>query len=248
MIKTFLYDFYIKYLEKNINHKNKADKIWNHIKKNSLILDYATEVYHDEFKSKTIAYYILNDRELYNTAIYNKLINLIYTNVKIARTTIGSKFNSFLLLTLNNKNLNLTKEQKIFLIFEAENQPCTKKDYDNMDKTILTNHGTGLFDIRYKILLNHNFSYREKKNLFFMFYPDEEIQISILEDLEWTIITAFDKHNKKYSDINNITIEEITTIFKNKKEQNEILKNIKLYKELLKFIPENLLNERKNFY
>lgn len=49
-------------------------------------------------------------------------------------------------------------------------------------------HGTGVYDIRYWILTNPNWSIEEKKQLLYEFYPDDEVYDEVYEQWKWGII------------------------------------------------------------
>lgn len=73
---------------------------------------------------------MLIDYESVNQEIYQKLVNLIYSNTDIARIVLDGASNggySYLLMTLWNPNLKLTEEQKQFAVSEAMNQLGTTK-------------------------------------------------------------------------------------------------------------------------
>lgn len=242
MIKEYLLDIYIYYLENifsTLNKKKKEDT-WNKIKNNKKILKHASDIEKDSFKSNILVSKILQDETLYNTEIYNRLIETIYTNKKIATTKINDNFpNTFLLLTLINKELKLTKEQKLFLIFEAENSPYTEKYYKEKLYETKSIHGSGLNDIRYKILCNPNFSLQEKINLFNMFYPDDDIKLGILKELEWSILKELKIVTHKD------THEEIYDL-EYKKLSKSIVERIELCKHIKEIIPEQVVKSYIN--
>lgn len=112
------------------------DEIWGRIKNNPEILREAVEVKRDKFnerdivKGLTISDSILCDYESVDLVAYNNLINSIYTNKDIARIVMGGATNggcSFLLESLWNHNLKLTKEQKEFAVDEAMNKIGTTR-------------------------------------------------------------------------------------------------------------------------
>ena len=73
---------------------------------------------------------MLIDYESVNQEIYQKLVNLIYSNTDIARIVLDGASNggySYLLMTLWNPNLKLTEEQKQFAVSEAMNKLGTTK-------------------------------------------------------------------------------------------------------------------------
>ena len=250
MLKTFLMEFCIFYLDKiykstNMTNKN---KIWNYVKNNKPILESAICIENDKFKSNIIASLILLDKDLYNTEIYNTLINKIYQNKNIARDKSVIKNKTFLILSLLNEDLKLTKEQKIFLIYEAENSPYTEKSYKENKNNLDNLHGTGFFDIRYKILKNINFTLHEKINLFLLFYPDNDLKIEILSELEWEVARDLQiaNYEKDYEDIYFLSNEVIKTKINEQKKQKYIIDIIDLCKFIKSIIPEDELKLYKN--
>lgn len=116
--------------------KGDANEIWNSIKSNNEILEEAIQVEKDKFgerdlvKGLTICDCMLTDYKEVNPEIYQKLVNLIYSNTDIARIVLDGYANggfSYLLMTLFNPNLKLTEEQKQFAVSEAMNKIGTTK-------------------------------------------------------------------------------------------------------------------------
>ena len=233
-------DFYIKILEKSltkdISNKEKNIKLWNKIKNNNKLLKYSININNNTFYSNIIVENILRDKSLYNTVIYNELINNILKNKNLSR--IKSYINSnktLLLIILENDSLVLTKEQKIFIIYEAENSPNTSKYYkENLKSNNI--HGIGILDIRYYILKNKNFSLQEKKNLFNFFYPDDELKMVIIEELEWLIIKELKIENIDYINLTNSQIIQ----------DNKIKDLINLINYMKSTIPEKVILNYKN--
>lgn len=116
------------YIDKD---RDEFAKLWNEIKSNKSLLKEAIIPCKDKFnqydtvKGITICEQILYDYKNINQEIYQKLINLIYSNKDIARIVINGASNggySFLLISLFNFNLKLTDEQKKFAVAEAMNK------------------------------------------------------------------------------------------------------------------------------
>lgn len=125
----------VRYILKD---KEKTLKLWGEIKNNTEILEYAIKVVKDKWGKRdtfdciTILDSMLIDYNNINKDIYNKLVNIIYTNTDIARIVLDGASNggySFLLMTLWNENLNLTSEQKAFAVDEAMNKIGTTRYY-----------------------------------------------------------------------------------------------------------------------
>lgn len=121
-----------------IPRKGDANAIWNSIKSNNEILAEAIKVEKDKLgerdlvKGLAICDCMLIDYKEVNPEIYQKLVDLIYSNTEIARIVLDGASNggySYLLMTLWNPNLKLTEEQKQFAVSEAMNKIGTIK-YD----------------------------------------------------------------------------------------------------------------------
>lgn len=246
MIKDYLFILYIIQFEKACNTKdyNKIKKLWKKHTENTEFLEYAIKIDNSNFNSNLIAYYILSDKNFYHTKIYQNLVEQIYSNKKLARLSINYP-ESFLLKTLENEDLKLTSEQKLFLIFEAEDSPFTEKYYKKNTKQEISIHGTGIFDIRYKLLENKNFDLQEKKNLIVLLYPDDEIKISILEELEWEIkkiLSSFPINDDFY----NLTKEDLIYIIGSNDIENDIIEKIELCRYIKKIVPEATIARHLN--
>lgn len=247
MIKEYLLESYISIFEKVYfsSNNNLRNKMWNKIKNNYTILDYATQTNNKNFKSNIIAYEILKDLNLRETEIYKKIVNLIFKNKELSKLKIKS--NSFLSTALENRNLLLSKEQKQFLIFEAENCPHTEKYYQEKRTDETYTHGYGFRDLRYKILKNKSFTIQEKTNLFIFFYPDNEIKIDILNDFEWEIAKQLGIANEKdYSGIYHLEEKDIMDKLKNEELTKEIIDKINLCKNIYSKIPDEEIKKYKN--
>lgn len=247
MIKEYLLENYISIFEKAYLSKTKSlrTKLWNKIKNRTTLLEYATEANNKNFKSNIIVYEILKDVNLRETEIYKKIIDYIFKNKELARLKIEDT--SLLSLALENKDLILSKEQKQFLIFEAENCPHTEKYYQEKrnDETYI--HGFGFRDLRYKILKNKSFTIQEKTNLFIFFYPDSEIKIDILNDFEWEIAKELGIANEHdYSGIYLLEENDIKEKIKDENIIKEIIDKINLCKNIYSKIPDEEIKKYKN--
>ena len=117
-------------------------EIWNKIKGNKELLEWAITKTKDRFgvddlvNGLAICDTILVDYNNVDKDIYNKLVNLIYSNTNIARIVLDGYSNggfSYLLMTLWNPNLKLTEEQKRFAVNEAMNKIGTVRYEDLMN-------------------------------------------------------------------------------------------------------------------
>ena len=137
------------YISKYINKDREYfERIWNNIKDNKELLDWAIKLKKDKFNERylvngiAICDSMLYDFDSVDKEVYNKLINNIYSNKDIARLVLDGYSNggySFLLMSLWNHSLKLTKEQKKFAVDEAMNKLGTtkyKKENDNYLRTL----------------------------------------------------------------------------------------------------------------
>lgn len=235
MIKEYFLTMTMFYFEKTLssNDKSKIKKVWNKLKRNITLLEFSAKINRYNFNSNIIVSYILKDKDLYDSKIYKKVINEIYSNKVLAqKKPLKSSINTFLLLTLENEELKLSKEQKVFLIFEAETSPYTKKYYEEGLKHEISIHGGGIFDIRYKILQNKNYTFQEKKNLFLLFYPDEEVRVDILKEMEWDILNMLvtNYEDSEYEEIYNLNNEPLINKLKVQNKKDELLEKINFCK------------------
>lgn len=111
-------------------------EIWGQIKNNPEILREATKIKRDKFDERdivaglTICDSMLVDYMSVDAVAYKNLINIIYSNLDIARLVVNGASNggySFLLMSLWNHKLVLTDEQKAFAVSEAMNKIGTTK-------------------------------------------------------------------------------------------------------------------------
>lgn len=248
-MKEYLIDLYITFFEKvyESNNKDLMNKIWQKLKTNTSLLEYAITINKNNFKSASIAYKILKDKTLYNTNIYKKLIETIYSKEIIARQKPNHSADTFLFLSLENTNLELTKHQKQFLIFEAEKCPYTENYYKEQLLNETSIHGAGLTDIRYRILQNSSFTIQEKTNLFLFFYPDIELKIAILDELEWEIAKKLGIANEKeYCGIYLLNENDIKEKIKEEQQSKEIYDKIILCKYIQTKIPKEEIKKYRN--
>ncbi len=168
--------------------ENDYYEVWNEIKDNELVLKSAIKQTKNKWGEDTlsglkIAEAILMNYQDVSSNIYNRLVQIIYSNKTIARQHFD-KNETFLQLTLYNSSLELTRDQKDFAVSEAMKQSNTTLEY----KKQANHHLGGKFDIRYQILMNPNWSIEEKANLVYDFYGNDELWDETLEQWEWAII------------------------------------------------------------
>lgn len=124
--------YYQRYIKKDFD---KLNKLWGKVKGNKELLEEAIKLTKNKFgedtlKSLIICECMLITYDKVDSEVYQKLVNIIYSNEKIARKVLDGASNggySFLLYTLFNQNLKLTEEQKQFAVSEAMNKTATKK-------------------------------------------------------------------------------------------------------------------------
>ena len=124
------------YCAKYCNNKvNNPEEIWNSIKNNKELLEWAIKPTIDKFgkdlvNGLAICEGILIDFNNVDNEVYHKLVDLIYSNKQIARIVLdgySNGGNSYLLMTLWNPNLKLTEDQKAFAVDEAMNKMGTTR-------------------------------------------------------------------------------------------------------------------------
>lgn len=120
-----------------------ANAIWTQIKSDSEVLRAAVKIKKNRWNSGdivnglTISDAILKDYKDIDSVAYNELIKSIYTNTDIARLVMNGFSNggdSFLLMSLWNNSLKLTKEQKTFAVDEAMNKIGTTRYKEQSDE------------------------------------------------------------------------------------------------------------------
>ena len=124
------------------------NEIWKNIKSSPETLRDAIKVVRNKWDSAdtvrglTICDAMLVDYSMVDPIAYSELIKQIYNNIDIARTVVDGAVNggySFLLMSLFNQKLRLSKEQKDFAVSEAMNQMGTtkyKKEKDEYSKKL----------------------------------------------------------------------------------------------------------------
>ena len=169
--------YYARYCDKKDGN---PEEIWSSIKSNRELLEWSIKPTKDKFGERdlvnglAICKDILVDFNSVDNEVYQKLVDLIYSNRQIARIALGGYSNrgySYLLMTLWNPSLKLTDDQKAFAVDEAMNK-----------------NDSGVFDMRYWILRNPNWSLEEKQKLIMDFWTDGEVYDETLEQWEWSIV------------------------------------------------------------
>lgn len=132
--------YYSKYCDKKVGN---PEEIWSSIKNNKELLEWAIKPTKDKFGKRdlvnglTICEDILINYDSIDKEIYQKLVNLIYSNKQIARILLDGYSNgadSYLLMTLWNPDLKLTDEQKAFAVDEAMNKVGTVRYKNAMNQ------------------------------------------------------------------------------------------------------------------
>lgn len=238
-------------------------EVWSRIRNNKEVLREAIQVTKDKFgerdivKGLSIAELILLDYDNIDLDIYNDLINTIYSNTDIARIVLNGASNggdSFLLMSLLNPNLKLTKEQKAFAVNEAMNKLGTTRYsevkidnyFQRLFYTISTKqaHGVGAFDIRYYILKNSNWSLEEKQKLVMDFWYDNVMYSEYLNAWEWNIIN--DNANYKGNPVSQFNIDylyeysynDLLLFYKDEETTTRIWNEIEFCKLMHKIRPQ----------
>ena len=240
----------------------------------------------DTVKGISICDYILNNYKTIDKDVYNKLINIIYSNKDISRIVVDGASNggySYLLMSLWNDDLKLNEEQKMFVVDEAMNKMGTtrfKKQCDDYSELLELNnvtddinslinidgsvnlvgakalkeyinylystlsvtqaHGDGIYDVRYFILRNDNWTEKEKEKLVMDFYSENELYEECLEQWEWQIIND-SLNDDKILDFNELmyyTYDDIKEIYINEEEAKQVWKEINFCKLMHKLRPQ----------
>lgn len=239
-------------------------EVWSRIRNNKEVLREAIQVTKDKFgerdivKGLSIAELILLDYDNIDLDIYNNLINTIYSNTDIARIVLNGASNggdSFLLMSLFNPNLKLTKEQKAFAVNEAMNKLGTTRysevKIDNYFQRLFyiistkQAHGVGAFDIRYYILKNSNWSLEEKQKLVMDFWYDNVMYSEYLNAWEWNIIN--DNANYKGNPVSQFNIDylyeysysDLLLFYKDEETTTRIWNEIEFCKLMHKIRPQS---------
>ena len=129
-----------KYCDKKVGNPK---EIWNSIKNNKELLEWAIKPTKDKFGERDLVNGIaicedmLVDFNNVDNEVYQKLVDLIYSNRQIARIVLDGYSNggySYLLMTLWNPNLKLTEDQKAFAVDEAMNKIGTTRYKNAMNE------------------------------------------------------------------------------------------------------------------
>lgn len=232
-----------------------SESIWEQIKNDSSVLKEAIKVKKDKWNDKdivnglTICNAMLIDYKSVDQSIYNELIKVIYSNTDIARIVMNGAYNvgcSFLLMSLWNHNLKLTKEQKTFAVNEAMNRfGTTKYNTCNSKVGAMSHvHGVGPFDIRYHILRNPNWTLDEKKELVMDFYEDDNAYDDCLEQWELGILNDFSYYkglelptNDAYELLNEYSYEMLLKHYGDKEVVDRIWSEIQFCKQMHQLRP-----------
>ena len=132
--------YYARNCDKKVGN---PEEIWNSIKNNKELLEWAIKPTKDKFGERdlvnglAICEDMLVDFNNVDNEVYQKLVDLIYSNRQIARIVLDGYSNggySYLLMTLWNPNLKLTEDQKAFAVDEAMNKIGTTRYKNAMNE------------------------------------------------------------------------------------------------------------------
>ena len=144
--------YYAKYCDGKVGN---TEKIWRSIKNNRELLEWAIKPTKDKFGERDLVNGIaicedmLVDFNNVDNEVYQKLVDLIYSNRQIARIVLDGYSNggySYLLMTLWNPNLKLTEDQKAFAVDEAMNKIGTTRYENAMNEYSKELEGKGITD------------------------------------------------------------------------------------------------------
>ncbi len=191
-------------------------------------------------QAPTICDYILKKSKEVDKAIYQELVDWIYTFPTIARTKAGKVFcksnSSFLVQTLQNHDLALDEMQKFVAVTEALSMPSAIHcvDSDSKKHNMSQIYGSTPFDIRYEILMNPNWTIEEKANLVYDFYEKEEDFKQAISAWEKNIINNSSFYSQNGFEAMNqdklyyYTEEEISKYYREKDQNKKIREEIRL--------------------
>ncbi len=211
-----------------------ANIIWARIKDNTEVLREAVKVRRNRRNTENIVNGLaisdamLIDYRCVDQVAYSELIKSIYTNKDIARLVIGGVSNigyTFLLMSLWNHSLKLTEEQKAFAVSEVNTAV----------------HGIGVFDIRYYILRNPNWTLEEKQKLIMDFWDNDEIYDEYLEQWEWSVVNDDENYKGQsfppfdiYELFNEWSYDMLLEYYGNKETTDRIWEEIEFCKQMHK--------------
>lgn len=105
-------------------------------------------------------------------------------------------------------------------------------------------HGSGVYDIRYWILANPNWTVDEKKELIYEFYGDDKTYTEYLEEWEWGIINEYNNFKDKtfikidMSQLYYYTYEELLEIYADKETVDKVWNDIMFCRLMNKLRPK----------
>lgn len=159
--------------------ENKCVEVWNEIKENKELLTSAIQVKKNKWEEDVVTSHIICRHMLISNDvdkdIYQKLVDVIYSNEQLARCHLyidpdlyGRQ--TYLSKVICDYDLELTEEQKRFAEKEAKSEHNFHDCY-----------------LKRNILMNPNWAIEEKANLIYEFYTDETWDEE-LENMEWDIV------------------------------------------------------------
>lgn len=206
-------------------------------------------------QAPTICDYILKKSKEVDGAIYQELVDWIYTFPTIARTKAGEVFcksnSSFLVQTLQNHDLALDEMQKFVAVSEALSMPGSISSFDSETKKqdMSEIYGTTPFDIRYEILMNPNWTIEEKANLIYGFYQEDKDFDRAIHAWEEEIINTSSFYSQKGFQVMNLnklyyyTEEEISKYYPDDEKRKNIKEEIRMYELFHQMRPQKEITE-----
>ncbi len=239
------------------SNPNKIDYIWNKIKHNDVLLYNAIKVVErkcqgemvEQFNAPIIAELILADRHNVNDKVFRSTLDIIYSNISIARTIGHISNTTYLLKTFFDDKLKISKMQKQFAVKEAI-EAYTTTSYNN---NIIPAHQANGFDLREYILLNSNWTDEEKKELVYKFYTFDSVYVNKLQKLIYSVYNSRINYidNGSGKKVNSLdfnrffyySLEELTNYYGNKSVAEEMYKRIRTLESLMMTSPSIYLDE-----
>ena len=137
-------------------------------------------------------------------------------------------------------NIGITDEITTYIEHDGIVSPIgkrTKMDYLNYMYTMTSEkqaHGSGIFDIRYCILQNPNWTKEEKQKLIMDFWYEQEEYDEYLDQWEWAIINDIANHECDVlldkSELYNYTYKDLLEFYNHKNTADRIWKEIEFCK------------------
>lgn len=187
---------YKKFCEANDGNGLPRDMLWPWYRSDKSMLRWAIQPIKDKFGKDSVQGPLICDYMLtyYNDVdkdLYLELFALIFEHIDIARYSVDGDRRSFLMMILYNFDLRLLDEEKELITNEALHCYGTKT-MENQDTygNVVVAHGQGIYDIKYWILRNPNWSIDEKQHLVYELWANDEEYEEVLSQWEYELFNS----------------------------------------------------------